>query len=492
MPASVIRTDSPRPDRLIEGGGPSILCVDLDGTLVSTDLLHESVCLLLRERPGAILRLPFWLRRGRAHLKAKLAERVLPEPASLPYVPEVLAYLKQARASGARTALVTASHRRHAEAVADHLGLFDEVIASDHRENLKGRAKLDAIRQAFGDAPFDYVGDSRADLPVWREARRALLVGPSRSVVAEVVRAGKEPRVFERPGGALKSHFRLIRPHQWTKNLLLFVPLITAHLWADPGALSRIALAMAIFCLTASAVYVVNDLLDLSADRRHRSKRLRPLAAGEVPIPRAFVIAAGLFLLASFATLLLPRAFAGCLIVYIALTTGYSFHIKRKVILDVVCLAGLYTLRIIAGGAAASITISPWLLAFSMFFFLSLAFVKRYSELIVKSSTPATTTIEGRGYTPIDLELIQSMGPSMGAISVLVMCLYINSPDVLKLYRHPQLLWMICPILLYWVLRVWLLARRQQLHDDPIVFALGDRISYLAGALVLLIIVLAM
>jgi 4-hydroxybenzoate polyprenyltransferase/phosphoserine phosphatase len=466
------------------------ICVDLDGTLIRTDLLYESLCLLIRQKPASLVMLPIWLARGRAHLKARLAERVVPEADTLPYVEEVVAYVRQARADGKRTALVTAAHSRHAHAVANHLGVFDRVIASDGRTNLKGKRKVEAIRREFGEAPFDYMGDSRADLSVWHEARRAFLVHPSEALVGKVRRTGKPLHVFEGPGGSFKSYVRMLRPHQWTKNLLLFVPLMTAHLWGDPRALASIALAMAIFCLTASAVYIVNDLLDLSADRRHRSKRSRPLAAGIVPIPHAAGIAAGSLALALAGAWFLPPAFAACLVLYILLTTAYSVHIKKKAIVDVICLAGLYTLRIISGGAASSVTISPWLLAFSMFFFLSLAFVKRYSELIAKAGLSPSTPIEGRGYTPIDLELIQSIGPAMGGLSVLVMCLYINSPDVLKLYRHPQILWLICPILLYWIIRVWLLARRELLHDDPIVFALRDRVSYLSGLLVVAVLLL--
>jgi 4-hydroxybenzoate polyprenyltransferase/phosphoserine phosphatase len=477
------------PDVVETEGSPPV-CVDLDGTLISTDLLYESVCLLIRQQPASLLKLPFWLARGRAHLKARLAERVVPEPETLPYVEEVVAYVKRARESGRRTALVTAAHERHAHAVAHHLGVFDRVIASDGRSNLKGKRKVEAIRREFGETPFDYVGDSRADLSVWREARRALLVRPSAGLVGEVRRAGKQPHILQAPVASIKSYLRMLRPHQWTKNLLLFVPLFTAHLWADPRAVLSIALALAIFCLTASAVYIVNDLLDLAADRRHRSKRARPLAAGQVPIPHAAAIAGGLLAAAAAGAILLPPAFAACLGLYLLLTTGYSLHLKKMVMVDVICLAGLYTLRIIAGGAASGVTISPWLLAFSMFFFLSLAFVKRYSELIVKAGLSASSPIEGRGYTPVDLELIQSVGPTMGGLSVLVMCLYINSPDVLKLYRHPQILWLICPILLYWILRVWLLARRQLLHDDPIVFALRDRVSYVAGAAVMGLVVL--
>ena len=284
---------------------------------------------------------------------------------------------------------------------------------------------------------------------------------------------------------------RTLRLHQWVKNVLVVLPLIMAHRVGDIRDWLNVMLCFLAFCFTASAVYVINDLSDLPADRQHKSKRHRPLAAGGVAIPTAALLVVGLLLLAALIAAFLPAAFAAMLLLYFVLTTCYSFFFKHKLMVDVICLAGLYTLRIMAGGAAVAVPISPWLLAFSMFFFLSMAFVKCYTELESQTDRPTYTRIKGRGYMPIDLELIQSVGPASGYICVLIMCLYINSPDVVKLYPQPQFLWLICPILLYWISRVWFLARRRQMADDPIVFAIKDKNSYMALAIIAVIMALA-
>jgi|SRR5271157_1447744 len=468
-----------------------LLCVDLDGTLITSDLLWESFYLLFREQPARLLLLPFWLLKGRAYLKRQIAEGVIPDVETLPYNQQVLAYLRDQRAKGQRLALVTASEERCAKAVAEHLGLFDTVIASDGRNNLKGDRKLEAIRRHLGAQDFDYIGDSKADLAVWSVARRALVVGGGSSLRSKVQAMGVPYHFFDVPGRAQVSLFRLLRPHQWAKNVLLVLPVITAHRIWDRWAWLAALWSIVAFCSTASAVYIINDLLDVSTDRRHSSKRNRPLAAGMLAIPTATGVAIGLLFFGSLFAALLPPAFGGLLLLYFVLTTAYSLYLKRKLIIDVVCLAALYTLRIMAGGAATSIAISSWLLAFAMFFFLSLAFVKRYTELIGLTNRPSHIEVTGRGYVPVDLELVRSVGPASGYLSVLVLCLYINSPDVVILYRHPQLLWLICPILLYWITRVWFLAGRERMHDDPVYFALSDRTSLIAGALSAAVMVIA-
>lgn len=467
------------------------LCVDLDGTLIATDLLWEVVLELLRTRPALALRLPFWVLAGRARFKRRVAELVELDVASLPYRPDVLAYLREQKEAGRRVLLVTAAEERLARAVAEHLGLFDEVIASDGRANLKGEAKLRAIRERLGPGRFDYVGDSAADLPLWRSAERALVVHPSRRLMDRVGRVCSPHQVFrpEGRGGRLRGAVRAMRPHQWAKNLLLVIPLITAHRWSDPVALGRIATAFLAFCLAASSVYILNDLLDLRSDRQHPSKRLRPLASGQLPIPVGIGLFVALLGGALGVAAPLPAAFLGLLAAYLALTTAYSTYFKRRLMVDVICLAGLYTLRILAGGAATGIVISPWLMAFSMFFFLSMAFAKRYTELDMMQGTEGR--IPGRGYMPADLDMIRSVGPASGYLCVLLLCLYVSSPDVLKLYSRPSLLWLLCPVLLYWISRVWFLAHRRQLPHDPVVFALRDRISYLAGVIVALILAVA-
>jgi 4-hydroxybenzoate polyprenyltransferase/phosphoserine phosphatase len=468
-----------------------LLCVDLDGTLITSDLLWEGILLLLREDPVAALRLPYWALGGRAKLKTHLANRIAHEAQSLPYNAVVLNYLKSEHKRGRKIVLVTASEQRWAQSVADHLGIFHKVLAIGDSANLKGAKKVDAIRDAFGSIEFDYVGDSRADLPIWSQSRKALVVRPSVGLLQRLGRSGRPMQVLDERPRSSRALIRLLRPHQWAKNLLLLVPVITAHRASEPAALFNFTRAFLAFCCTASTVYIFNDMLDIAADRRHRSKYRRPLASGTVSIPRAILMALTLALTASLLALSLSPAFGFLLLTYVGLTTAYTMYLKEKLMVDVLCLAGLYTLRISAGGAASSIVISPWLQAFSIFFFLSLAFLKRYTELLGKTHDSSFVKLAGRGYMPVDISSIQVFGTSSGYLCVLVFCLYISSPDVMKLYHHPTVLWLICPILLYWITRVWFLGQRQQMPDDPVLFALRDRISYLAAVVVVVLLAVA-
>lgn len=468
--------------------------MDLDGTLIATDLLWESICALLLSRPWQIFLLPFFLLRGRAYFKGEVARRVDFDPAALPYRQEVVALLKEERAAGRSLVLITAAHESHAAAVAEHLGLFDTVIASDHRTNCKGATKLEQIRDRFGAEEFDYVGDSHADLIVWQSARQALVVHPDRRLLGRVKDSGASYRVIEGRPSRLKALVKEIRPHQWAKNVLLAVPLIMSHQTGDITKLFQLVLGFLSFSLTASSVYVLNDLLDLRSDRLHPVKRNRPLASGRLPIPMGLSLLGALLGLGLGLSLFLPPSFAVMLVLYLTVSNAYSLYFKRKVLVDVICLAGLYTLRILAGGELVDVWVSPWLMSFSMFFFLSLAFVKRYTELSIvpegRSRKPGQR-LSGRGYMLEDTELVMAFGICCGMVSLLVLCLYINSPDVLKLYRRPELLWLICPILLYWIGRVWFLARRQEMVHDPVIFALRDRHSYLAGVLTAAVIAVA-
>ena len=465
------------------------LCVDLDGTLIASDLLWESFCAMLRSQPASLAMIPFWLMRGRAALKHEIASRGNVDPTVLPYRAEVLSLIASERDLGRKVVLATAADGQLAHAVAEHLGIFDEVIASDGENNLKGSAKRLALEARFGAMGFDYVGDSAADLSVWKSARRAYVVMTHPRVISEAERERPIHRVGAPAGGFALGLFKALRPHQWAKNSLLLVPLITSHRLLEPWLLLQILIALATFNLTASAVYIVNDLLDLQADRRHRTKRNRPFASGKVPIPVGGAAAVALLVLGVAGSLLLPATFTGLLLLYLAVTTAYSWILKRKPMADVVCLAGLYSLRIFAGGAAVGVSISPWLIAFSMFFFLSLAFAKRYTE--IEALPTADAHVANRGYRAPDLELIRAMGPACGLLSVLVFCLYINSPDIRLLYRRPELLWLSCPFLLYWIGRLWLFAGRGALNDDPVIFAIHDGESYLTGAAMGLILLLS-
>ncbi len=463
------------------------LAVDLDGTLVRSDLLVESLFALLRRNPLYLFLLPWWLRGGKARFKAEIAARVVLDPALLPYDPEFLSFLEGERRAGRPLLLVTASDQRLARRVADHLGLFERVLASDGETNLSGGRKARALVEAFGDKGFDYAANAPVDLAVWRHARGALLVDPSPGLESRLRRLVPVEAVFDgRPGG-IGPWLRAMRPHQWLKNLLLFVPLLMAHRLEEPALLGQVVLAFVTFSLCASSVYLLNDLFDLEADRRHPRKRLRPFAAGDLPPERGILVAPVLLLAALLLSLLLPWRFTVVLLVYYLFTLAYSLRLKQSPLVDVIVLAGLYTLRIIAGAEAVALESSFWLLAFSMFMFFSLAQVKRYSELRDLDGAGEQAMREARGYRPVDLEGLAQSGVVSGYLSVLVLALYINSPQVEGLYRHPKLIWLLCPLMLYWIGRAWMLARRGEMHDDPLLFAVRDRRSWAVAGLILLI-----
>lgn len=467
----------------------TILAVDLDGTLLRTDSLYEGLFALLRERPAAVAGLLPALIQGRAQLKAALAGQSPLDTSLLPVNLPLIAWLREQQAVGRRLVLVTAADRRVAEAVAARVGLFETVMASDGCHNLKGAAKAAALVERFGPGGFDYVGDARADLPVWQAARRAIVVGGARIATAARQVAAVE-RVFPPPVAAVRSLPRALRPHQWVKNLLVLLPLLAAHRMTDPGALGAALLAFIAFGLTASAVYLLNDLLDLPADRQHPRKCRRPFAAGDLSLATGLTLVPVLLIAAAALALLLPLAFVAVLAGYFVITCGYSLGLKRVPVVDVMLLAGLYTVRVVAGAAAISILPSFWLLAFSMFIFLSLALVKRYTELDGLRSG-GELTANGRGWHVDDLPLVQALGVSAGLMCVLVLALYIDSVSAQRLYATPELLWLVCPLLLYWVSRLWLKTHRGEVHDDPVVFALRDRVSLGIGAITAVVVVLA-
>lgn len=481
---------SARPSEGRRGG--AALYVDLDGTLVAGDLLWESLWAMVSDQPLAAWRLPFWLLRGRAGFKRELAERVFVDPSHLPYRREVLELVAAARRAGCRVVLTTASDERFARPVAEHLGLFDAVLASDGSSNLAGRAKLAAIEADAGPEGFEYAGNARVDVPIWARARRAWLVAPTRSAsrAAERLATPKQVLTPDPPPGRGRALLRALRPHQWVKNVLLFVPLLLAHQFEPPRLLATVV-AFLSFCACASGSYILNDLLDLQADRAHPRKRGRPFAAGALSIPAGIALA-GALLVGAFGLSLaaLPLPASGMLAVYAVLTTAYSLVLKRILLVDVLVLAGLYTHRVLAGAVAAQVAVSPWLLAFSLFIFLSLAFVKRYVELASVEARDESGPAR-RGYRVGDIGMVQTMGLSSGFLAVLVIGLYVSSDDVRRLYAMPELLWGTCPVLLYWVGRIWFLAGRGSLPDDPVLFAATDRTSYAAGALVAAIAVLA-
>ncbi|MEO8672508.1 MAG: UbiA family prenyltransferase [Tahibacter sp.] len=451
------------------------LCVDLDGTLIRSDLLVESALQLLQRNPFYLFLFAIWLLRGKAHLKCEIARRSDLDMANLPYDERVLDWLRGEAASRPRV-LCTASDQRLADALAAQVGGFEVVLASDGVRNLSGRSKGDALLERYGERGFDYAGNEAADLHVWKHARRAIVVNASNGLATAAARVCEVERVFERPRAGLRVWLKALRLHQWLKNLLVFLPLLAAHRVLETGGLLHAGIAFFAFGLCASGVYVLNDLLDLDADRRHPRKRKRPFAAGTLPLVHG-LIAAPLLTLAGFGLAwFLSPLFAGVLLAYYVLTLAYSLRLKRIVMLDVVVLAALYTVRIVGGAAAVGGGLSFWLLAFSMFLFLSLAMLKRYTELIALQAN-GSGKASGRGYAVEDLPLIQSLGGSSGYLSVLVLALYINSTASEALYRSPKVLWMLCPLLLYWISRVWVIAHRGNMHDDPVVFAVSDRVS---------------
>ncbi len=474
------------------------LCVDLDGTLVRSDLFQENLLAAIKREPWILLLLPIWLLRGKAHLKSQLARRAAIDASVLPYNDEVLALINRARASGRAVWLVTGSHQVHAQRVQAHLRLFDAILATDERTNLTGARKAERLNEQLGAGRYEYVANGSVDLPIWRSAAAAVTVDAAPAVVSAVEALGKPHRHIsvDRGRNALRRWLKAIRIHQWAKNALLFVPLITAHQVLDPRALGTALAAFIAMGLCASATYIINDLFDLDADRHHSKKRARPFAAGTISV-QAGVVACVLMLLAGLViALLLPLAFQIALACYLIATLLYSFRLKSVASLDVLLLAGLYTLRVIAGAWATGLALSFWLLAFSMFIFLCLAMVKRVAELIELQRRQATigspsSHIRGREYAVEDIPILQIMGATSGYLAVLVLALYINSPDVTELYATPEILWLIAPLLLLWVTRLWVVTTRGYMDDDPIFFAIKDPETWVTATFTALILVAA-
>jgi 4-hydroxybenzoate polyprenyltransferase/phosphoserine phosphatase len=457
------------------------LVVDLDGTLIRTDMLHESALHLLRVQALSIFRLPLWALRGKAFLKAEIASRVSLDCAHLPYSDELLEWLRDQHAAGRALVLCTASDQSIARAVAQHLGLFGDVMASDGITNLAGPAKANALVARFGERGFDYVGNAQADLAVWQHARRAVVVSASADLAQQAASRCAVEREFNSRLWAASDVSGMLRVHQWLKNLLLFVPMVAAHRFNDESSWISVVLAFIAFSFTAAAVYITNDLFDLDSDRQHPRKRLRPFASGRVAVWAGCLLAPVLMAVGALMGSHVGGQFFWWLMAYVALTTAYTWGIKRMLLLDCLALAMLYTLRVVAGGAAASVPVSFWMLAFSVFLFLSLAFVKRYAELRLQESL-GVPRAPGRNYQAADASLIQTMGIASGYAAVLVLALYLNSEAVLKLYKSPVVMWAAVPVLLFWVSWMWMQAHRGQMHDDPLVFALSDRTSLMVGA----------
>jgi 4-hydroxybenzoate polyprenyltransferase len=467
------------------------LVVDLDGSLVKTDLLVESVVALFKQKPWYLLLLPLWLLRGKAKFKREVARRVELGVETLPYREEVLTYLKLQHDQGRTLVLATAADQRLARKVADYLGIFDRVLASDGEVNLSGAAKRDRLSREFGVKQFDYAGNSRHDLAVWSAAGSAILVHPTRLLRSAAAKRARVSCIFDGRRNKLADYFKPLRLHHWLKNVLLFVPLLAAHRFDEIGLDGKLVAAFLSFGLLASAGYVINDLLDLAADRHHPTKGHRPFASGDLPLTYALVLIPALVMAGLGIGARISQPFLDVVASYFALSLAYSLRFKWVALLDVILLAGLYSMRILAGAAAVAIWPSHWLLAFSTFFFFSLALVKRYGELVIMRRVDGDHA-KARAYELDDSELIAAMGVASGFLSVLVLALYINSDKAQMLYGRYQLIWFLCPVLLYWIGRVWLIAHRGKMPDDPLVFALQDRTNRILILVMFLLVVLAL
>lgn len=462
--------------------------MDLDGTLLRSDLLIETGLVFLRDQPHRIFSVFRWLARGKSVLKHELANATDMDVSVLPYDRRVIDLIETQRQRGRRVVLATASHVRLADRVAAHLQLFDEVVATNRGRNLSAQAKRDALVQAYGVRGFDYLGNCADDLLVWGAARHAYVVSASPATERRAREIGNVVAVLNPELPSIRDWFKALRVHQWLKNLLVFVPLLAAHRYSEPRLLLDVLLAFASFCLCASSVYLLNDLLDLRNDRQHARKRSRAFASGRISIQSGLAVFPVL-LIAAFGLALwqLPLAFTAGLGVYYGATLAYSLMLKRRMIVDVMTLAGLYTIRIIAGSIPLGIPLSFWLLAFSMFMFLSLALVKRYAELFQASIKGGTEKLGGRGYFPDDLPMIAALGAGAAYVAVMVLALYINETRTTQLYRNAEAIWLACPLLLTWISRVWMLAHRGQMNEDPLVFAVTDRVSLAIGLLMALV-----
>ncbi len=461
------------------------MVVDLDGTLTRSDLLVESFFRLLALNPLSFFKLPFWLMKGKAAFKAKIADHVVLDLHLLPFNEELVCYIQAERARGRKIYLASASDRRYVEALADHLGFFDGVFASDGTTNLGGSEKARVLCETFGEKGFDYAANAEVDLKVWEKCRQAILVDVPHRVRklatkrCENVHEVSPPRT---PKQLVRGYMKAMRLHQWLKNSLVFLPALASHSF-DAATLGNAFLAFLAFSLCASSVYLLNDLIDLPNDRAHPTKKNRPFACGAVPLSHGILLIPLLLIGAAAIALFLPLAFVAILAAYYCTTLLYSVLLKQKIVVDVLTLAGLYTLRVLAGAAATGIMVSEWLLAFSMFLFLSLALIKRYSELVDRLRSSRKGKAAGRGYGTDDTPMVGALAGASGFVSVLVLALYINSPDVDLLYNHPEALWAIGILMLYWVSRILMLAHRGEVHDDPVVFAVKDRMSLLTVGL---------
>jgi 4-hydroxybenzoate polyprenyltransferase/phosphoserine phosphatase len=466
------------------------LIVDLDGTLIHTDLGWESLFLAVRKKPWILFLLPFWILRGMAFIKARLSEIHPCDPTHLPYNQDVLNFLKTHRSRGQDLVLASGSDQKNVGLIAEHLGIFVAAWGSDGSTNLTGTRKLQKIRQFYADKNFDYIGNDHKDLNIFAATEKSYLVSSNERLIRRARATGDLEQVFADRKNQFRDWLRMLRPHQWVKNILVFVPLIAAH---QVDALNLAGLSVIAFIglsFIASGTYILNDLLDMESDRKNRTKKQRPITSGRITVPCALVTSIALISIGIFFGFYVNTALMAAFAVYLVTTLNYSLWIKRLVLIDVLVLSGLYTLRIFAGAEATGIPLSNWLLSFSLFLFTSLAFLKRYVELQDHGQV-SQEKISGRGYAPEDIETVRLLGIGCGLLSVIVLALYIDLREVSELYSKPKLLWFLCPLFLFWISHIWVAAGRGLVHQDPVLYAAKDRSTQIVALFFLFTVYLA-
>lgn len=474
-----------------DGAELHVICVDLDGTLLATDTLHECLFRLVRRRPSLLLKLPGWLLSGKAYFKAQVAKETVEYLGPLPYQDSVVSYLRERASLQDEIVLATAANQSIADQIAEECGFFSHVLASDETTNLSGEKKLAAIRNLIAERDFDYLGDCSADIPIWREARQAIVVGGSAALLQKASSKVPAKQLPSLQGSRPADWLKQLRVHQWSKNALLAVPLVLAHQYTSLQSTLICLVAILAFSFCASAVYIINDLLDLPDDRQHPTKRNRPIARGAISIKSAVIVALCLLLLSVALSLLAtPPLFSLMLAGYFVSNLVYSFFLKNVPVLDIVTLAGFYTYRVLIGAVAIDVTISFWLLAFSLFFFLNLATIKRYADLI-QTKKAGKTDQSGQSYTTEDIGFFQSIASATSCVSVLILMLYLQSNEALDNYSRPKVLWLVSPVIMFWIIRILLIATRGKMPDDPVLFAIRDRVSYYALGICGLLLLLA-
>lgn len=465
-----------------------ILVCDLDGTLIKTDMLFESVFLLIKSNPLYILILPFWLIKGKQILKNEINKRVEITPNLLPFNQDVIEFIKNRKNSYEKVVLVSASNIEIVKKIGNYLNIFDEIHGSDNNTNLKGINKKNFLDLKYGENNYSYIGDSKADIVIWKSSNEKFIVNNSNSKKISQIKF--DEIIGEKSLSTLKLIFKEIRVYQWVKNLLIFIPALMAHI-TDIYIYKELFYSFFSFSLLASSVYVLNDLLDLNADREHPRKRKRPFASGNLSLLYGFILLPILIISSfSISIIYLPNNFTIVLLLYYIITNLYSFKLKRIEVIDIITLGVLYTIRIIAGGASINVEITPWLLAFSMFLFISLALLKRYTELLSMIQENKQIA-KGRAYSVDDIDIVRSFGTSSSYLAILVFALYVNSDQVKLLYSQPIYMWLVAVLLLYWITRIWFLAHRGKMTDDPIVFTGKDITSWLIGLIIGIIVIIS-